>query len=110
MVSKIAENHYRIDGKALNDHAQLGMQARVLPHHRNSQYEGLKLVGIRPGSLYRAIGVRSGDIIRRVNDVDITAPSKAMAIYHHLKNSPKMVLVIERRGHPVTLTIDIDRP
>ena len=113
MVSKVADDHHAIDGDELDtyltDKSVLDMEARVIPHYTNGQHNGFKLVGVRPGSLYRAIGIRSGDIIRSINGVAIDTPNKALDLYNQLKSKTKLILAIERRGQPLTLTVDIDR-
>jgi general secretion pathway protein C len=101
-VQKDSENSYKINRQMLDeqlqDLTQLGMQARVIPNYRNGKYEGFKLVGVRPGSLYRAIGIRSGDIVRSINGKAINSPNKAMELFSEFKNAQNMTLEIERRG------------
>ena len=91
----------------LQDLSALGSQARVVPNYRNGKYEGFKLVGVRPGSLYRAIGVRSGDVIKSVNGKPIDSPNKALDLFEKLKNSSHISLDIERRGQPKQLSYTI---
>jgi general secretion pathway protein C len=101
-VKKDGEFDYTIDKQMLDeqltDLTQLGMQARVIPNYRKGKYEGFKLVGVRPGSLYRAIGIRSGDIVRSINGEAINSPNKAMELFNKLKNSSSLNLEVERRG------------
>jgi len=101
-VKKNGEYDYTIDKQMLDeqltDLTQLGMQARVIPNYRKGKYEGFKLVGVRPGSLYRAIGIRSGDIVRSINGEAINSPNKAMELFNKLKNSSSLNLEVERRG------------
>lgn len=101
-VKKTGDFQYRIDKQMLDeqltDLTQLGMQARVIPNYRKGKYEGFKLVGVRPKSLYRAIGIRSGDIIRSINGKAINSPNKAMELFTQLKNSSGINLEVERRG------------
>lgn len=101
-VKKQGDFEYQIDksmlDEQLTDLTALGMQARVIPNYRKGKYEGFKLVGVRPGSLYRAIGIRSGDIIRSINGKAINSPNKAMELFNQLKNSSAIGLEVERRG------------
>ncbi|MFT5429489.1 MAG: type II secretion system protein C [Myxococcota bacterium] len=101
-VKKDGDFAYTIDKQMLDeqltDLTQLGMQARVIPNYRKGKYEGFKLVGVRPGSLYRAIGVRSGDIVRSINGRAINSPNKAMELFNQLKNSSGIKMEVERRG------------
>ena len=106
-VKKTGKNTYQVDRDMLNeqleDLGQLSRQARVIPHYRGGKPKGFKLVGVRPGSLYSHIGVRSGDILKSVNGEGITSPTKALELFEKLKTSESVTLDIERRGRKTTL-------
>jgi len=110
-VKKTGPYDYQIDrgmlDEQLKDLSELGRQARVVPNYRNGKYEGFKLVGVRPGSLYRSIGVRSGDVIKSINGKAIDSPNKALDLFEQLKNSSSINLEIERRGQPKQLNYSI---
>ena len=82
--------------------AAAGRQARVIPHYRGGKPQGFKIVGVRPGSLYSHIGLRSGDVIKGVNDEAITSPNKALELYEKLKSEDAVSVDIERRGRKIT--------
>jgi general secretion pathway protein C len=110
-VKKLGENKYEISREMLNEKlenlAELGREARVIPHYRDGKPQGFKLVGIRPGSLYSQLGLRSGDVIKGVNDEEITSPNKALELYEKLKNSSQVGVEIERRGRREQLDFTI---
>ncbi|MGK0360191.1 MAG: general secretion pathway protein C [Bradymonadia bacterium] len=110
-VKKTGKNQYQIDREMLNeqleDLATLAKGARVIPHYRDGRPQGFKIVGVRPGSLYSHIGVRSGDVLKGVNGEEITSPNKALALYEQLKNSENVNVEIERRGRKVGLEYNI---
>jgi general secretion pathway protein C len=105
-VTKVSETEYQISrsmlDEQLQDLSQLGMQARIVPNYRNGKYEGFKLVGVRPNSLYRAIGIRSGDIIKRINGAEINSPNKAIELFEQFKASNNIAMDVERRGQVQT--------
>ena len=105
-VKKVGKNSYQIDREMLDeqltDLSTLARQARVIPHYRDGKPQGFKIVGVRPGSLYSHIGIRSGDVIKGVNDEEITSPNKALKLFEQLKNSDNVSVTLERRGRPVT--------
>ncbi|TNF24372.1 MAG: PDZ domain-containing protein [Deltaproteobacteria bacterium] len=91
----------------LKDLGKLQSEARVVPNYQNQKYDGFKLVGVRPGSLYRALGIRSGDVIKSVNGTAIDSPTKALELFEQLKSSSDIKVDIERRGQPKTLSYNI---
>jgi general secretion pathway protein C len=110
-VKKVGANAYEIDRGMLNEQLEdlsaLSRQARVIPHYRGGKPQGFKIVGVRPGSLYSHIGLRSGDVIKGVNDEEITTPNKALELYEKLKNSDNVSVDIERRGRKTKLEYTI---
>ncbi|MGM0576672.1 MAG: type II secretion system protein GspC [Myxococcota bacterium] len=111
-VQKTGPYEYEIDrgmlDEQLKDLSKLGRQARVVPNYRNGRYEGFKLVGVRPGSLYRSIGIRSGDVVKSINGRDIDSPNKALQLFEQLKNSSNVKVDIERRGQKKKLSYSIE--
>lgn len=110
-ITKTGANSYQIDREMLNeqldDLSSLSKGARVIPHYRDGRPQGFKIVGVRPGSLYSHIGVRSGDVLKGVNGEEITSPNKALELYEQLKNSENVNVEIERRGRKVALEYNI---
>jgi general secretion pathway protein C len=110
-IKKTGKNQYQIDREMLNeqldDLQSLSKGARVIPHYKDGRPQGFKIVGVRPGSLYSHIGVRSGDVLKGVNGEEITSPNKALELYEQLKNSSNVNVEIERRGRPVNLEYSI---
>lgn len=110
-VKKVGPYEYQIDRGMLEENLQdltkLGMDARIIPNYVDGKYRGFRLVGIRPDSLYRAIGLESGDLILRVNGQDIDTPNKAIQLFEQLRSSPTITVDVERRGQKVTLTYQV---
>lgn len=110
-VTKTGAYDYQVSrsmiDKELGDMAKLQREARVVPHFKDNQYQGFKLVGVRPGSLYRSLGIRSGDIITTVNGNRIDNPGKALELFEQLKKSSNITVDIERRGQPRQLSYAI---
>lgn len=110
-VTKVSDTEYEISrgmlDEQLEDLSQLGMQARIVPNYRNGKYEGFKLVGVRPNSLYRSIGIRSGDIVKRINGTEINSPNKAIELFEQFKNSNAIQLDVERRGQQKSFNYNV---
>ncbi len=105
---------YRLDRGMLNeqlqDLAKLGREARVIPNYDKDSgtYKGFKLIGVRPNSLYRAIGIRSGDVIKQINGEELNSPGKALELFTKLQTSNAITLDIDRRGKSQTMNYTIE--
>ena len=96
------ENHYVIPRedleKQLSNLNSIATQARIVPSFKNGVANGFKLFSIRPGSIYEKIGVKNGDVIRKLNGYEINSPDKALEVYAKLKEASKIDIEIERNG------------
>jgi len=110
-VHKKGPYEFQIDRNMLEENLQdltkLGMQARIVPNYEAGQYNGFRLVGVRPDSLYKAIGLQSGDMISRVNGQNIDTPNRAIQLFEELRSSSNIAVDIERRGKKITLNYQI---
>lgn len=110
-VRKIGPYEYQIDRDMLMQNLQnlsaLGMQARIIPNYRNGHYEGFRLVGVRPNSLYAALGIRSGDVIKRVNGMELNSPNKALELFNQLQNSSSIAMDLTRYGKNITMNYKV---
>jgi len=110
-IKKTGAYDFNVDrgmiNEELKDLGKLQSEARVVPNYKNQKYDGFKLVGVRPGSLYRALGIRSGDVIKSVNGTAIDSPTKALELFEQLKSSADIKVEIERRGQPKSLSYSI---
>ncbi len=101
-ITRESSNSYKITKALIEEQLQdlnkLGTQARIIPHYKDGKANGFKLVGIRPGSLYSHIGIRSGDVIRGVNGMEINSPTKALQAFEKFKSESEVDLEVTRRG------------
>jgi hypothetical protein len=113
-VKQIGPWEYQLDRGMLNeqlqDLAKLGREARVIPNYDKDSgtYKGFKLIGVRPNSLYRALGIRSGDVIQQINGEELSSPGKALELFTQLQNSSSITLDIMRRGKQHTMSYKIE--
>ena len=82
-------------------------QVRVRPHFFNGKPDGLTISGIKPQSVFRKLGLKSGDVILGVDGKDIRSVDDALEFYRSLGENAKLQLKIKRRGMPRTIDYDI---
>lgn len=88
------------------DPASLSRQARIVPPLRDGQ-TGFKLYGIRPGTLFKLIGIKNGDVISAINGKPMRTLDDLMGLFTGLRKARKLDLVGERRGEPLSITVTI---
>lgn len=106
-IQMIDENEYLVDRAEL-DHAfenmsQLFTQIRAVPHFEGGRSTGFRLFAIRQGSLFDRIGLKNGDIIQRINETDLTDPSRALSLMQELRNEKELTVEVIRNRQPRTL-------
>jgi general secretion pathway protein C len=80
---------------------------RVVPEQQNGAIIGLRLFGIRPGSLLAAIGLKSGDRLESINGFNVATPEEALEAYARLRTAERLNVRLNRGGRPVELTLNI---
>ncbi|GAB4256778.1 type II secretion system protein GspC [Deferrisoma sp.] len=110
-VQKVAEDKWVIDARELEqaqeNMSQLLTQIRVVPNFTDGQPDGFKVFAIRPGSLFAKIGLQNGDVIKRINGIEIQGPEQAFEAYQRLKDETTIQLDLVRRNQNQTFTYEI---
>jgi len=110
-VAKVSETEFKIARgeieNALNNLDKLATQARIVPHFQGGKSVGFRLYAIKPGSLFSKIGLKNGDILQRINGMDINSPEKALEIYTKLRDAKSISLDMQRRGKPLSVEYNI---
>jgi general secretion pathway protein C len=81
---------------------------RVVPEQQRGTIIGLRLFGIRPGSLLAAIGLKSGDRLESINGFSVGTPQEALEAYARLRTAERLYVRLNRAGTPLELTLNID--
>jgi membrane-associated protease RseP (regulator of RpoE activity) len=104
-VTKTGATSYTLDKRVLEarlaDATRFASEARAVPYYRDGAYRGVKLVGLRPDSLYRAIGLRGGDVIVRVNGAGV-GKNRDVELALALKTAPYIQVELERGAEALT--------
>ena len=93
--------------QAMSDLPKLLSQARAAPHMVNGNINGFRLDYIAPTSFYEKIGVQTGDVLQRVNGVDIRDPSTMLSLLQQLKNEQIVKLDMLRNNQRATITYEL---
>jgi S1-C subfamily serine protease len=104
-----------IVGSSIRDATIHAIEAtRVHLRRRDGQCEvldgksaGLRLDGIRSDGPMAAIGLRSGDVIRAINGLDLDSPERAIDAYLKLRAASHISIAADRAGRRIQLDYDV---
>ena len=94
--------------EAVNDVNNLMKQAKIRPHFKDGQPDGLTLSRIQRDSIFTKLGLRSGDIITGVDGQKIQSVDDALKFYNSLKSASNVSIEIKRRGKTEQLEYNIE--
>ena len=92
---------------AMADLPKLLTQARAVPFMVNGAPNGYRMDYIAPASFYEKIGIQYGDVLQRVNGVDVRDPSTMLSLFQQLKNERTVKVDIVRNNQKATMTFEL---
>jgi len=92
---------------AMADLPKLLTQARAVPFMVNGTPSGYRMDYIAPASFYEKIGIQQGDVLQRVNGVDVRDPSTMLSLFQQLKNERTVKVDMVRNNQKTTMTFDL---
>lgn len=106
-VLKVSETEFLVDrrvvDRALESQADLTRMVRIVPESDGGKVVGIRLFGVRPGTLLYLIGFQNGDRLESVNGLDVGTPEHALEAYARFRTAPDISVVLNRRGSPTRL-------
>ena len=89
--------------KSLGNINSLLTQVRIRPLIKNGKPDGLVLSHVKPGSIFAKLGLKNGDVVRKIDNKLIKSPDDAFAFYNRLKSGAELSLEINRGSETKTL-------
>ena len=107
-IREVGEHRYEVQRSSfdglLENQAGLMREARIVPASRDGRIHGVRLFGLRSGSVLSALGFENGDTILRVAGLPIDSPDKALEAYAKIRSADVIEVDLERRGSSITMT------
>jgi general secretion pathway protein C len=107
-ITKISDTEYNVDrsmvAELLQNQQELMRSARITPSQSGV---GVRLSGIRRGSLLDHLGMKNGDSLESINGFDMGDPQKALEAYGRLQTANKLTVKVNRGGSPVSIDFNI---
>jgi general secretion pathway protein C len=92
---------------ALSDLSKLLGQARANPYFVDGKVNGFLLTIFNPDSFFGRIGLISGDVLKRVNGIEVRDPGQVVGLFQQVKEERLVKVDVLRQGLPATLTYEI---
>jgi general secretion pathway protein C len=110
-ILRVDASTWRVSRELILEHfANLGglsAQARVMPYVVQGQTQGFRLVQLKNDSLLQKIGLQNGDVIQKVNGLNITTPGEALQAFQQLSSESSVRLELLRSRRSTTLTYEL---
>lgn len=110
-LSVVRQGRYILDKRevaaAMENLPQLLTQARVIPNFTNGRAEGFKVINIAQNSFYDKIGLKNGDVLQKINGIDINEPENFLKVFQQLKDESNITLDLIREGNKTTFKYEI---
>lgn len=78
-----------------------------MPWMNNGKMEGFKLDYITKGSFFEKLGLQAGDILQRINGVELRDPGMALSLFQQLRSERNVAVDVLRSNQRTTLAYDI---
>ena len=92
---------------AVSDPAKLMMQAHAVPYVTHGTINGFRLDFVLPSGFFDKAGFQYGDVIQRVNGIDIHDPGRLLSMFKQVVNERIVKVDVVRNSQPTTLTYEL---
>jgi len=110
-IKKTADGKFLIDRRELESTVaninEVFTQARAVPFFQDGKTVGFRVFAIKPGSVFEKIGLQNGDVINRVNGVELTDPTKAISLFTELQNEGHIAVDLQRNKQAKNFSYEI---
>jgi general secretion pathway protein C len=82
--------------------------AQMQPRVVNGQTDGFLVRMIKRQSILNKLGLRRGDVVMSINNIELNSPEKALQIFQQLREARQIDVAIERRGEPMNFSYQLN--
>ena len=110
-VRQVSRNRWVLDKRevesAVDNLPQLLTKARIIPNFSDGKPDGFRIFAITEDSLYSKIGLQNGDILHRVNGIEVKDPQNFMKVFEQLKDETSITVDLVRNNQKETFGYEI---
>jgi general secretion pathway protein C len=110
-IHKVSDTEFNVErsviDEILENQAELMKTARIVPDKQGDKVMGIRLFGIRSGTLLSTLGLKNGDRLESINGFDMSDPQKALEAYGRLRTADALKVKVNRGGTPLNIDFKI---
>ena len=110
-VRQVSRNKWMLDKReveaAVDNLPQLLTKARIIPNFTDGKPDGFRIFAITEDSIYTKIGLQNGDILHRVNGIEVKDPSNFLKVFEQLKDETSITVDLVRNNQKETFGYEI---
>lgn len=110
-IRQVSGDQWLLDRREIDDAMKnlpaLLTKARIIPNFKNGQPDGFRIFAIAKDSLYSKIGLQNGDILNRINGVEVKDPQNFMKVLEQIKDENDIRIDLVRNNKNQTFRYDI---
>ena len=91
----------------LRDPSKAGDFIRVRPVYSKGALTGYRIYPGKDRALFTKVGLRSGDLVTKINGQGLDDPQKAFSMLSTLSNATSISLELQRRGRTENVSVDL---
>jgi type II secretion system protein C len=115
-IKQVGENSFVIQKTAIDETLSnmnsIITQARVIPNFVGDgdarTVDGFRIYRIQSGSIFEALGLQNGDVIKSINGEKMDSMEKGLQLLQSLRNETRFTMDLERQGNPVNYQYDVE--
>jgi len=110
-IKKVDDHEFHIERiaveKLLAEQDALFQAVRVLPDRQDGNVVGLRLLGIRPDTVFAVLGLKNGDRLDNINGYSVASPEKLLEVYMRLRTAEGLRIEGSRDAKPFSIDYKI---
>jgi len=110
-IRKTGDNSYLVDRRevehSVDNLNELATQLRAVPYLKDGEAIGFRLFNIRRDSVFDRMGLKNGDVVQKVNGVELDSPTKALALLEDVQTTDEIRVDLLRGDSPSTMTYTV---
>ena len=109
-ITKLGEGRYEVD-RALVRELVTGAARpggmRMVPITKDGEVAGVRVLGVKPGSVAAAIGLKTGDVLAAIDGAPIKTAQQLLDLYAKLDQLSGVELQGTRAGKPLAIALQL---